>query len=185
LAQTRLAVARAKEGDCDALRLLYLRYSDNVYGYVRSIVRDDHDAEDVTQHVFLKLMTTLDSYEERGLPFVSWLARLAHNLAIDYLRANRLTPMAELPDATASFNDDLERPLTVQAALAMLPDDQREVVLLRHVTGATPGEIARHLGRSEASIHGLHHRGRRALQVELIRLESAPLTRRRRQPMAA
>ena len=54
--QVRLAIARAKEGDRDALRLLYVRYSENVYGYVRSIVRDEKEAEDLTQHVFLKLM---------------------------------------------------------------------------------------------------------------------------------
>jgi dTDP-3-amino-3,4,6-trideoxy-alpha-D-glucose transaminase len=57
LRQVRLAIARAKEGDRDALRLLYVRYSDNIYGYVRSIVRDEKEAEDLTQHVFLKLIT--------------------------------------------------------------------------------------------------------------------------------
>ena len=53
------AVARAKQGDREALRFLYIRYADNVYGYVASIVRDDYEAEDVTQHVFAKLMTAL------------------------------------------------------------------------------------------------------------------------------
>src|SRR4051794_39675812 len=53
------AVARAKEGDQDAVRYLYLRFADNVYSYVRTIVRDEHEAEDVTQHVFAKLMTAL------------------------------------------------------------------------------------------------------------------------------
>src|SRR3954454_7950054 len=50
------AVARAKSGDPDAIRFLYVRYADNVYGYVRSIVRDEHEAEDVTQQVFAKLL---------------------------------------------------------------------------------------------------------------------------------
>ena len=67
LRQTRLAVARAKEGDEEAFRFLYLRFSHNIYGYVRSIVRDDHDAEDVTQHVFAKLMTSLVKYDDRGI----------------------------------------------------------------------------------------------------------------------
>jgi RNA polymerase sigma-70 factor (ECF subfamily) len=49
-------------------------------------------------------------------------------------------------------------------------------VFLRHVVGLTPGEIADRLGRSESSIHGLHHRGRRALQRELTRLDATPLT---------
>ncbi len=50
------AVARAQAGDNEAIRFLYIRYKDNVYGYVLSFVRDPHEAEDVTQHVFLKLM---------------------------------------------------------------------------------------------------------------------------------
>src|SRR5215207_9155898 len=61
------AVARARTGDPDALRFLYLRYADNVYGYVCSIVRDEHEAEDVTQHIFAKLLTTLDRYGPRAL----------------------------------------------------------------------------------------------------------------------
>ena len=99
--KTRLAVARAKEGDHDALRYLYVSYSHNVYGYVRSIVRDDHEAEDVTQHVFAKLMTSLVKYDDRGVPFFAWLLRLARNVAIDHLRANRLLPTEEVLDPNA------------------------------------------------------------------------------------
>ena len=95
--KTSLAVARAKEGDREALRFLYVSYSHNIYGYVRSIVRDDHEAEDVTQHVFAKLMTTIGKYDDRGVPFFAWLLRMARNVAIDHLRANRLTPIETLP----------------------------------------------------------------------------------------
>ena len=56
---------------------------------------------------------------------------------------------------------------------------------MRHLIGLTPGEIADHMGRTEGSIHGLHHRGRRALQRELERLDSAPFTRASTQLVAA
>ena len=95
--KTSLAVARAKEGDREALRFLYVSYSHNIYGYVRSIVRDDHEAEDVTQHVFAKLMTTIGKYDDRGVPFFAWLLRMARNVAIDHLRANRFTPDRDRP----------------------------------------------------------------------------------------
>ncbi len=183
--KTRLAVARAKEGDQDALRFLYVSYCHNIYGYVRSIVRDDHEAEDVTQHVFAKMMTTLVKYDDRGVPFFAWLLRLARNVAIDHLRANRLTPTENVLDVDASSGADMDRAQTVQAALATLPAEQRQVVLLRHVVGLSPGEIADRMGRSEGSIHGLHHRGRRALQQELKRLDSAPFTRASRPRLAA
>jgi RNA polymerase sigma-70 factor (ECF subfamily) len=183
--KTRLAVARAKEGDQDALRFLYVSYSHNVYGYVRSIVRDDHEAEDVTQHVFAKLMTAIVKYDDRGLPFFAWLLRMARNVAIDHLRANRMLPTEEVLDPNVTGEHDFDHAETVREALAMLPEEQRQVVLLRHVIGLTPGEIAHRMHRSEASIHGLHHRGRRALQRELARLESTPCTRQTSQLLAA
>ena len=177
LRKVRLAVARAKEGDQEAVRFLYVVYVHNIYGYVRSIVRDDHEAEDVTQHVFAKLMTAIVKYDDRGVPFFAWLLRLARNVAIDQLRANRLTPTENVIDPDTSSGADLDRAETVRTALATLPVEQRQVVILRHVVGLTPGEIAEKMGRSEGSIHGLHHRGRRALQRELERLDSTPFTR--------
>jgi len=182
--RTRLAVARAKEGDRDALRYLYASYSNNIYGYVRSIVHDEHEAEDVTQQVFAKLITRIVKYEDRGVPFFAWLLRLARNVAIDHLRANRMTPTEEVFDPDASGGPDLDHVETVRAALATLPDEQREVVILRHVVGLTPGEIANRMGRTEGSIHGLHHRGRRALQRELARLDSTPCIRERQLAVA-
>lgn len=170
------AVARAKEGDREALRFLYVLYANNIYGYIRSIVRDDHEAEDLTQHVFAKLMTSIVRYDDVGVPFFAWLLRMARNLTIDHVRANRPTPSEHLFHAKPAPQPDIEGPQTVRAALETLPEDQRQVVLLRHVIGLTPGEIADCMGRSEGSVHGLHHRGRRALQRELIRLEATPFT---------
>jgi RNA polymerase sigma-70 factor (ECF subfamily) len=183
--ETRLAVARAKEGDRNALQFLYVRYSHNIYGYVRSIVQDEHEAEDVTQHVFAKLMTVIVKYDDRGVPFFAWLVRLARNVAIDHLRANRLTPTETVVDPDRECPRDFEQSLTVRAALANLPEDQREVVVLRHIVGLSPGEIADRMGRTESSVHGLHHRGRRSLQDELLRLQAQPATRPKRQLAAA
>lgn len=185
LRKVKLAVARSKEGDQEALRFLYVLYVHNIYGYVRSIVRDDHEAEDVTQHVFAKLMTSIIKYDDRGVPFFAWLLRLARNVAIDHLRSNRLTPTENVLDPDTSSGADMDRAETVRTALATLPVEQRQVVILRHVVGLTPGEIADRMGRTEGSIHGLHHRGRRALQRELERLDSTPFTRATRSLAAA
>ena len=176
LRRVRLAVARAKEGDREALRYLYVVYAHNIYGYVRSILHDEHEAEDLTQQVFAKLMIVIVKYDDRGLPFFAWLLRLARNLAIDYMRANRLTPTETVLDPEASTDIDPDQTEVVRSALATLPAEQRQVVILRHVVGLTPGEIADRMGRTEGSIHGLHHRGRRALRKELERLDSTPFT---------
>ena len=86
------AVARAKSGDMDAVHFLYLRYKDNIYGYVLSIVRDAHEAEDVTQTVFMKLISAIHRYEPRQVTFTAWILRVAHNVAIDSLRQRRRCP---------------------------------------------------------------------------------------------
>ena len=113
---TQLAVERAKQGDEEALRFLYVQYSNNIYGYVRSIVRDDHDAEDVTQHVFAKLMTSIGKYDDRGVPFFAWLLRLARNVAIDHLRSMRATPVEEVVSPDAEFEEELDDVMAIRDA---------------------------------------------------------------------
>ena len=173
------AVLRAKEGDRDALRFLYVRYADNIYGYVRSILRDEHAAEDITQDVFAKLPTALARYEPRSVPFAAWILRVARNLALDHIRAVRAIPCEEVRPVDSVADDySFERSRALQDALDALPPDQRQVLILRHVAGLSPGEIARSLGKTEGSIHGLHHRGRRTLQRELSELGAGPVTAR-------
>jgi RNA polymerase sigma-70 factor (ECF subfamily) len=172
-----LAVARAKQGDSEALRFLYIRYADNVYGYVASIVRDDYEAEDVTQHVFAKLMTALPKYEEREVPFSAWILRVARNVALDHMRTRRAIPCEEVRELHPEIHDDEtahQTSMALREALATLPADQRQVLVMRHLLGLSPGEIAGQLGKSEPSIHGLHHRGRGALRTVLTERECAP-----------
>jgi RNA polymerase sigma-70 factor (ECF subfamily) len=167
------AVARAKEGDDDALRFLYLRYADNVYGYVCSIVRDEFEAEDVTQQIFAKLMTALARYEPRVVPFSAWILRVAYNAAIDHVRARRPVPLEEVHPPDAATDDGAgsrERFADLRLALAALPEEQRDVIVLRFLVGLTPREIAERMGRSEDAVHGLQHRGRRRLRSEMLAL---------------
>jgi RNA polymerase sigma-70 factor (ECF subfamily) len=167
------AVARAKDGDADALRFLYLRYSDNVYGYVCSIVRDEFEAEDVTQQIFAKLMTALARYEPRVVPFSAWILRVAHNTAIDHVRARRPVPLEEVHPSDATGDDGAgsrERFADLRLALDALPAEQRDVIVLRFLVGLTPREIAERMGRSEDAVHGLQHRGRRRLRSEMLAL---------------
>jgi RNA polymerase sigma-70 factor, ECF subfamily len=173
-----LAVKRAQAGDRQALGFLYARYADNVYGYVRSIVHDDHEAEDVTQHVFAKLIHVIGKYEERDVPFFAWILRVSRNVAVDHIRQQRLVPVEEVRTSDHGGGDPAGggsmRDLT--DALSKLPEAQREVLVLRHFAGFSPAEIAQRTGRSEGSIHGLHHRGRRTLKADLATRGAAPVT---------
>jgi RNA polymerase sigma-70 factor, ECF subfamily len=171
-----LAVAQAKEGDRSALQFLYIRYAKDVHRYVNSIVRDHHEAEDITQGVFLRLTRALKSYTAYEVPFSAWLRRVARNAALENLRSTRITPVHEVP--TANENTEAlrsERVQDLKEALERLPYEQREVLVLRHLAGLSPGEIARMLHKTESAIHGLHHRARGTLKTALQELEATPV----------
>jgi RNA polymerase sigma-70 factor (ECF subfamily) len=174
------AVRRAQRGEREAIGLLYARYADDVQGYVRSILRDRHEAEDVTQQVFAKLITAITKYEQREVPFFAWILRVARNVALDHIRARRTVPVGRVRlSETDSCGPVGARPVDeLREVLADLPRDQREVLVLRHVAGLSPREIAACTGRTEASIHGLHHRGRRTLQAGLLSRDLGPAVTR-------
>jgi RNA polymerase sigma-70 factor, ECF subfamily len=180
------AITRAKQGDREAVGFLYARFADDIHGYVCSIVHDPHEAEDITQHVFAKLIHAIGKYEEREVPFNAWMLRVARNAALDHLRRQRAIPVEEvhLRERHATGATGAERISALRDALAELPHDQREVLVLRHFAGLSPGEIAQRIGRSEGSVHGLHHRARRTLTSELTSRGAAPSTIRSLRPRA-
>lgn len=171
------AIAAAKRGDWDAVHYLYVRYADDVRAYVRSIVKDHHDAEDVTQSLFARLIGAIGKYEQRDVGFGGWLMRVARNAALDHLRARRQIPVDEVRVDAPATQHNFDRSQSLRAAFDELPEDQRKVLVMRHVVGLSPGEIASRLNKSEGSIHGLHHRGRRAMQTLLREMELAPVSK--------
>jgi RNA polymerase sigma-70 factor (ECF subfamily) len=173
----RRAIVAAKDGDWDALHYLYVRYADDVQRFVQSIVRDPHEAEDITQEVFAKLMKAIQKYEEQGVPFAAWIIRVSRNAALDHLRARRQIPVEEVRGADEGMDQRSHECMqSLKEALATLPEAQRQVLVLRHIAGLSPNEIAERLGKTEPSIQGLHHRGRAALKQALRELDAAPVT---------
>ncbi len=170
------AVERAKAGDSEGLHFLYVSFASDVHRYVASVVHDHHEAEDITQNVFAKLMKAIKKYEQREVPFAAWIMRVARNAALDHMRAKRAIPTEEVRVVDAGrAQTGLSRSQDLRRALEQLPDDQREVLVLRHIAGLTPVEIAATLEKTESSVHGLHHRGRRTLQAKLVELGAAPV----------
>lgn len=179
----RRRVAAARAGDRDAMRDLYVSHSASVHDYVLRIVGNRHDAEDITQQVFAKLITSLDHYRPGEAPFMAWVLRVAHNVAIDHVRRPRTVPWEQVPDADVDPDargacDGVaeQARASLQAALGSLPEAQRDVLVLTHFVGLSPAEIASQLGRSVRSVHGLHYRGRVAAREALQNLGSAPAT---------
>jgi RNA polymerase sigma-70 factor, ECF subfamily len=158
---------------------LYVLHAPVVHAHVLRVVKDVDDADDVTQQVFAKLLTGLDRYRPGEVPFIVWVLRIARNAAIDHVRRVRAVPLDEagrdrLRDDHAA--DEVRSAL--RAALALLPQGQRDVLLLTHLVGLAPHEIAAELGCSVRAVHGLHYRGRAAVRVTLTDLGSAPAVAR-------
>ena len=167
-------IARARQGDRDAFADLYQRYLPMIYAYVRARVFDDHDAEDLTEQVFLRAFQTLSRYEARGWPYSAFLYRIARNLLVDHIRRTRPALPVEAaeahPDPAPSADEALiqrEERHRLQQALDRLPADYQEVIQLRLLMSLPTNTAAQWLGRSEGAVRVLLYRAMQALRREL------------------
>ncbi len=150
-------IQRFISGDQSSVESLILRHKNKVYGYISMYIRDQALAEDIFQDTFLKVIQSLKAgrYQENGR-FISWVMRIAHNLIIDHFRKEKQMNVISNDDYESDiFNskklceDNVEDVIVkrqvikdVRRLIQMLPEDQREVVILRHYTGLSFKEIA-------------------------------------------
>jgi RNA polymerase sigma-70 factor (ECF subfamily) len=167
-------IARARRGDREAFAELYQRYLPMIYAYVRARVFNDHDAEDLTEQVFLRAFQSLDRYRRRGWPYSAFLYRVARNVLVDHIRRARPVLPEEAaeahPDPAASTDETLiqrEERQRLQQALDRLPEDYQEVIRLRLLMSMPTAEAAQWLGRSEGAVRILLYRAVQALRREL------------------
>jgi RNA polymerase sigma-70 factor (ECF subfamily) len=131
-------------GNEQAIEVLINRYKDKVYTSIYMLVKDKYIAEDIFQDAFLKMIRTIKEgrYAEQG-KFLPWAARVAHNLCMDYFRRTKQNIPVTMPDGTdigslfgysETAADGLERRQTessVRELIERLPEEQREVIILR------------------------------------------------------
>jgi len=165
-------VDRARTGDADAFGALYDRFQPEILRYLVIRVRDQHNAEDLAQQVFLKAWQAIPRYEHRGVPFRAWLYRMAHNQMVDFFRTSRPTADLEgfdLPDENHTLEAILlgEVQNTVQRALGRLSEDHHRVLTLRFQMDKSAREIGEIMGRKEVTVRGLQMRALQALKREL------------------
>ncbi|MBD0296216.1 MAG: sigma-70 family RNA polymerase sigma factor [Bacteroidota bacterium] len=143
-------------GNTNALEVLVLRYKDKLYTSILFLVKDKYLAEDIFQDVFIKIIDTVRSgrYTDEG-KFLPWAMRIAHNLCVDHFRKVKRTPTvknSEDQDIFEVLNFTEESPedklikkqshSRVKDMLDQLPEDQREVIILRHYADMSFKEIA-------------------------------------------
>jgi RNA polymerase sigma-70 factor (ECF subfamily) len=181
------AVARAREGDHEAFRVLVERYQGRAYRLASRILGDPEQARDAVQDGFLKAYGSLDRFEGRS-GFYTWLYRLIFNLCIDLKRRDRSGRHVEWDDEVAreaaggsSVGDlgsglggparELERGEARDAladAIEELPEDARRTLLLREVDGLSYAEIARCLGIPKGTVMSRLHHARRRVRERLV-----------------
>jgi RNA polymerase sigma-70 factor (ECF subfamily) len=173
--EVRRLVARAQEGDRDALEELYLLHFDRIYSYLHMSVGNRHDAEDLTTQTFLKMLESIGRFRWQAAPFSAWLFRIAHNLAMDHFRARRRwQPEEDVPEPHGSEEPSAEaeamRTIGRESMLAMiegLSPEQQQVLTLKFVFNFSNGEVAAILEKTEGAIKSLQHRALVSLQKQL------------------
>lgn len=173
-------VRRAQRQDPEAFGQLYEQHFDRIYRYVVLRVRHKADAEDLTQQVFLKALEHIGSYRCRGMPFASWLFRIAHNQVVDHWKKKsrekvKLVTQDEVAEAGAVSSDDpaalAEQSFGLEqlaAACGQLSDGQREVISLRFAGGLSVAETAKVMGKREGAVKVLQHAALKKLRRILL-----------------
>ena len=145
---------------------LYEQNFERVYAFVARRVRDRAEAEDVVSDVFTKALKGIDGYEERGVPFVAWLYRIAANVLHDRARqAGRELPLDDCD--VPAVDDDIERRALLFRLVDTLPPAQRDVIVKRFAEQRSIADVARQLGRSEGAIKQLQLRAIEALRAQV------------------
>ena len=160
-------VRAAQSGSADAFDELFARHWPRAYRAACLVCGDADAAEDVTQEAFLSAIRALDRFDRRR-PFGPWLHRIVVNRAIDHTRARALrrevaeerAPEAVAPEPAAPDEELLQ-------ALSALGVEQRAVVVLRHLLGYPPAEIARLLDLPRGTVNSRLRRGLDSLATEL------------------
>jgi RNA polymerase sigma-70 factor (ECF subfamily) len=153
----RARVRGAQAGSVSDLEALFRTHWPHAYRAAYLVVHDAAAAEDIAQESFLAAVRALDRFDRRR-PFGPWLHRIVVNRAIDWARARALRAEVGLVDLPA---DSQSRELGPDAAAALrgLSPEHRAVIVLRHMLGYTPGEIARMLGLPRGTVNSRLRRG--------------------------
>ena len=153
-------VRSAQHGSVEAVDELFRRHWPSAHRAAWLVVHDAAAAEDIAQEAFLAALRALDRFDRRR-PLGPWLHRIVVNRAIDWARARALRAEAAADAAWEAPAPDQPEPLgdDVLAVLAGLGPEHRAVVVLRHLLGYTPGEIAAMLALPRGTVNSRLRRG--------------------------
>ena len=163
-----------RKRDPEAWARLYEEYLPRIYRYIALRVRNQTEAEDLTEQVFLRALESSPSFKWRGAPISSWLFRIARNQVIDYWRTDKSKRTLRLnaslvsntidPERAAERNSDIRQLIQ---AVGQLTQAQRDVIELRFAGGLSVSEVANILGKSPGAVKVLQHSALATLRRKL------------------
>ena len=161
-------IARIAGGDKDALADLYSRTRPAVYGFALSILKNEHDAEDVLHDAYLQIWQAAGSYQGQGKP-MAWILTITRNLALSRLRQQSRTEPLTMEDWQDRFADretvSHEDRMALSALLAALEDTERQIVALHALSGLKHREIAEMMKMPLPTVLSKYHRAMKKLRL--------------------
>lgn len=170
-------------GNVNDFEKLVTAYEKNVYNIALRMVGDPEDAADMTQETFIKAYRALSGFRGDS-KFSSWLYRIASNVCLDFLRSRSRHPQVslstvdeddratfELPDMRQNPEEQLMKKLGMEAVrrgLEQLPEQQRQILVLRELGGLSYAELAQTLGLEEGTVKSRIFRARKRLCTLLL-----------------
>ena len=150
---------------------IYTEYSGKVMGYIRARIRSSADAEDIHSEVFEKILRKIEDFDETKASLNTWIFTITRNTVIDHFR--RTKPSEEL-DENLSDNIELDEGLLnsetlseLAAALKRLPEQMRDIIVLRYYDGKPLTEIADLMGLSYGAVKLRHQSALNRLRLAL------------------
>lgn len=175
-------IERAARGDREAFGEIYEQHALRVFRHAYFLTGDPCLAEDLTAQTFLKALEAIPRYEQRGVPFIAWLLRIAGNLTINYKKAQKNGHHAQLPETLEDEDRFVSPERSCEAKsngervwrlVSRLPHEQRQVVVMRFIDDLPYPEVAHVLGKSVGAVRVIQFRALASLRTMLQEEELA------------
>jgi RNA polymerase sigma-70 factor, ECF subfamily len=170
-------IQAAQRGDEQAFGELYNAYVHDIYRYIFYRVGHAELAQDLTAEVFLRAVEGLVRFQDRQVPLLAWLYRIAHARVVDHYRhAQRVGQEDDIESVDLTVDEDLDSDLMItyqqqqiRAAIYKLPTDQQQVIVLRFIEGYNIQQTADALGKTPGAVKMIQRRALQAMNMELSR----------------
>lgn len=169
--EDEVLLARIDAGDQRAYTALVQRYVGKIWRLAMSILRNEQEAEDAVQDVFVSLLQSLKSWNPEGeAKFSTWIYRVSFNKCIDIKRKRRPTESADDMDMRCeeknAYHETLDNQISARLSghMGKLPDAQQDALRMFYFEELTVAEIAEHLGNTEQGVRSLLKRGKASLR---------------------